>query len=163
MDRSEGRWSPVGTDQRRPGRRRELSGKPRNGLQTSPSRREAARREQAQHDSPSLEAAVTCGGRPAPRGRLGSGTARRPARDASTKTRPSLCAASRVLLRLCRFERTISPGGGVVKGEGAGKAGAGRRRPLVQPAARRGRMAPGVNETAPPGTGSRAGGRFPFP
>ena len=67
---------------------------------------------------------------------------RRPARDASTLARPSLCAASRFLLRLCQFDRcSISPGRENVKAPAPpmdGKTappstGAGRPSPLADP------------------------------
>ena len=82
------------------------SGKPRNGLQTGPSRREAARREQAQRDSLPLETSVTGGSRPGRPGRLRSGTA-----AAFRKTLPPSGSLS---VRCCAVSSPSKPINGVI-------------------------------------------------
>lgn len=82
-----------------------------HGPDTSPRRREAARREQAKRDHLPLMTAVTGGPVPVVPG--GSGVVP-PAAHTARPFHPmglSLCGASRALLRLCLFDRgSISPG-----------------------------------------------------
>lgn len=102
-----------------------MSGKPQSSLQTSPSRREAARREQAQHDSPSL---VSFGNGKAPARSSRAAQewyGRRPARGPFTRWVP-LCAPLRGFFSINAILTgdSLSPGRENVKAEFAGTADA---------------------------------------